>query len=471
MKTLLAACLVCVGLVGAAPLQAQALRAPATAPAMLRAPAAPRAAIRVTLEAGNGRLIEAPDGTSDIFVADPKVVDVRPANANNLFIFGVGPGHTTVAVLDHDGHPGTSFDVTVTPSSFAAGQAAAAIAKAIPGSQIQVDTSPHSLVLTGHVASAAIAEEAQAIAHGFLGEGQDVESRLSIAAPQQVGLRVRIVEMTRAVTNALGINWQALGRIGSALNQQPFQIGLTTAASGSTLSFGTNAFPGNNLGSPNLDAMINALATENLARVLAEPNLTAMSGEQASFLAGGEFPIPVGQANNTVSIEFKQYGVALAFVPTVISDRQIRLHVRPEVSELTQQGAVQISAGNSAISVPALTVRRADTTVEVGSGQSFAIAGLLQYNANTMANYLPLLGDVPVLGELFRSESFQRNETELVIIVTPYLVTPKDNAETLRVPGEAGRPLSDLEILAARRSGTAGATLPRPLGAAGFMMP
>jgi len=472
MKTLLAACLVCVGLVGAAPLQAQALRAPAAAPAPLRAPAAPRAAIRVTLEAGNGRLIEAPDGTSDIFVADPKVVDVRPANASNLFIFGVGPGHTTVAVLDHDGHPGTSFDVTVTPSSFAAGQAAAAIAKAIPGSQIQVDTSPHSLVLTGHVASAAIAEEAQAIAHGFLAEGQDVESRLTIAAPQQVGLRVRIVEMTRAVTNALGINWQALGRIGSALNQQPFQIGLTTALTGSALTLGTNGPPNMAVKNvPNIDAMINALATENLARVLAEPNLTAMSGEQASFLAGGEFPIPVGQSNNTVSIEFKQYGVALSFVPTVISDRQIRLHVRPEVSELTQQGSVQISAGNSAISVPALTVRRADTTVEVGSGQSFAIAGLLQYNANTMANYLPLLGDVPVLGELFRSESFQRNETELVIIVTPYLVTPKDNAETLRVPGEAGRPLSDLEILAARRSGTAGATLPRPLGAAGFMMP
>ena len=275
--------------------------------------------------------------------------------------------------------------------------------------------------------------------------------------------------MSRSVTNALGINWSAVGRLGSNAGQ-PFMIGLTTATSTSSITGATSSTF--NIGIANqLDALINALASENLERVLAEPNLTAMSGETASFLAGGEFPIPVGQSNNTITIDFKQYGVALAFSPTVVSNHQIRLRVRPEVSELTQQGAVQISAGNATISVPALTVRRADTTVELGSGQSFAIAGLLQYNAQTMASFVPMLGDVPVIGELFRSDGFQRNETELVIIVTPYLVSPLDDPSTLRTPGESSTLGGDIDRLIALRQGRSGQPAHRVAGSAGFVMP
>ena len=157
--------------------------------------------------------------------------------------------------------------------------------------------------------------------------------------------------------------------------------------------------------------------------MLAEPNLTAMSGETASFLVGGEFPIPVAQQNNQVTIEFKQYGVSLAFVPTVLSGGRINMKVRPEVSALTTQGAVSLGIGNSSIQVPALTVRRAETTVELASGQSFAIAGLLQDNTTLTGNALPGIGELPILGALFRSDSFQRNETELVIVITPYLVS------------------------------------------------
>ncbi|MDR3522888.1 MAG: type II and III secretion system protein family protein [Acetobacteraceae bacterium] len=421
--------------------------------------------IHVDLEAGTGRLIETPGGTTDIFVADPKIADVRPSSPTSVFMLGVAPGHTSVAVLDKDGHPGANFDVTVLPSAFNAVGASSAIARALPGSHIHVEAAPKGLVLTGQVLTPGMAETAQGIAHSYLSDGQDVENRLTVASPQQVGLRVRIVEMSRTVSNSLGIDWNISSRLGRAFGQG-FQLGLTTSPTASTLTFASSG-----AATTPLDGLINALATENLARVLAEPNLTAMSGETANFLAGGEFPIPVGESNNTISIEFKQYGVALAFTPTVISDRQIRLRVRPEVSELTQQGAVQIAAGNSTISVPALTVRRADTTIELGSGQSFAIAGLLQYNAQTAANFVPMMGDVPVLGELFRSDSFQRDETELVIIVTPYLVSPVDNPAALRTPGENSVLGGDIDRLIALRQGHSGPPAHRTAGSAGFVMP
>ncbi len=428
-------------------------------------------AVHISLEAGTGTLVQTPGGTTDIFVADPKIADVRPSNATGLFILGVAPGHTTVAVLDKDGKPGANFDVSVLPSAFNATGAASAILRALPGSSIHVEAAPKGLVITGLVANPGMAETAQGIARAYLSDGQEVENRLSIASPQQVGLRVRIVEMSRTVTSALGINWSELGQVGKLFGGQPFRIGLITATSTAAVT-GASAMPSTlAIGNNNLEALINALATENLARVLAEPNLTAMSGESASFLAGGEFPIPVGQSNNTIAIQFKQYGVALAFSPTVVSDHQIRLRVRPEVSELTQQGAVQLTAGNAAISVPALTVRRADTTVELGSGQSFAIAGLLQYNAQTMASFVPMLGDVPVLGELFRSDGFQRNETELVIIVTPYLVRPVDDPALLRGPGDAPTSIGDLERLLSLRLGQSGPPSRRIAGSAGFVMP
>ena len=426
-------------------------------------------AIHVDLETGTGRLIETPGGTTDIFVADPKIADVRPSSPTSVFRLGVAPGHTTVAVLDKDGKPGATFDVTVLPSAFNADGASSAIARALPGAHIHVEAAPKGLVLTGQVATPGMAETAQGIARSYLSDGQDVENRLTVASPQQVGLRVRIAEMSRSVTNALGINWSAMGRLGSS-GGQPFMVGLTTATSTSSVTGATSSTFSVGIANQ-FDALINALASENLVRVLAEPNLTAMSGETASFLAGGEFPIPVGQSNNTISIEFKQYGVALAFSPTVVSDHQIRLRVRPEVSELTQQGAVQISAGNATISVPALTVRRADTTVELGSGQSFAIAGLLQYNAQTMASFVPMLGDVPVIGELFRSNGFQRNETELVIIVTPYLVTPVDNPATMRSPGDVQSMGGDLDRLLALHLGSKGQPGHRIAGSAGFVMP
>ena len=187
--------------------------------------------------------------------------------------------------------------------------------------------------------------------------------------------------------------------------------------------------------------MIDALAEDGLISILAEPNLTALSGETASFLAGGEFPIPVNQRDGQITIEFKQFGVSLDFTPSVLSGERISMKVRPEVSELTDEGAVMIEG----LKIPALSVRRAETTVELGSGQSFAVAGLLQNNSRTVIQKVPGISDVPVLGGLFNSTRFQRNETELVIVVTPYLVTPVSQPGALQVANDGYVPASDLE--------------------------
>ncbi len=209
--------------------------------------------------------------------------------------------------------------------------------------------------------------------------------------------------------------------------------------------------------------MIEALSQDQLIHLLAEPTLTAMSGETASFLAGGEFPIPISSngsvGDRTITVDFKQYGVSLAFVPTVLSDGQINLHVRPEVSQLTSDGAVAIGG----IQIPALRVRRAETTVELGSGQSFAIAGLLSDTATMTGNGLPFLGDLPVIGALFRSDGFQRQETELVIVVTPYLAGPVSDPRAISAPTDSWRPPNDAErLLLLRQSGST--AVPSPAG-------
>ena len=303
-----------------------------------------------------------------------------------------------------------------------------------------------------------------------------LDNRLAVSSPIQVNLRVRIIEMSRNLTRELGINWQALGNLdgtaSSGLARQtrlriwrarpagcPAGISRPTAQAGS----GTD-----------INATIDALNRDELIRTLAEPNLTALSGETASFLVGGEFPIPIAQSQtNSISVEFKQYGISLSFVPTVTSADRIVLHVRPEVSQLSNQGAVQLGGNNNSITIPALTVRRADTTVELGSGQSFAIAGLLQDSQKMTGFGVPFLGDVPILGALFRSDSFQQNQTELVIVVTPYIVRPVSNIATIAQPDDGWRAPNDLERILLLRQSAVGTPAPRVRipGEAGFVLP
>ena len=409
----------------------------------------------VSLNAGSGRVLALPRAAASVFAAAPTIAEVRPASPTSLFVFGIAPGETTVAALDAAGRPVAQFEVVVQPSGFGAATASAGIAAAIPGSGVSVQATQAGLSLSGQVRSAADAERASSIAKGYLTGTQKLSDHLTTGSSIQVSLRVRIAEMSRSLTRELGIDWSAAASLGR-------YAALGVASAGAfAVPTSASAAAGYNFPTPgkivDLNAVIDALAQDNLVHVLAEPNLTAMSGEPASFLVGGEYPIPVAQggtSSNAITVTYQQYGVSLSFVPTVLSDGQINLRVRPEVSALTSAGAVSLQSGSGSLQIPALTVRRADTTVELGSGQSFAIAGLLQDTTTLTGNGVPFLGDLPILGALFRSDSFQRNETELVIVVTPYIVHPVSDPHALALPTDGWTPPNDLErLLLLRQSG------------------
>ena len=437
--------------------------------------AAPDGARSVTIEAGMGRVLSLGAAASSVFAADPKVVEVRPASPTSLFVFGVAPGRTTIAALSSTGVPIAQYDVVVRPSGFAANEARGGANRIVPGGRIGVETRPNGLSVTGEVTTPAEADRASRLARAFLADKGVLDNRLSVASPIQVNLRVRIIEMSRSLTRELGINWQALGNLGRYAT-----VGLATANGLADLAGSSSRVSGRYLKTngaggfgTDINAAIDALSQDQLIRLLAEPNLTALSGETASFLVGGEFPIPVAQNNNTLTVEFKQYGISLAFVPTVTSADRIVLHVRPEVSQLTDQGAVKLGNGNNTVQIPAITVRRADTTVELGSGQSFAIAGLLQDSQKLTGLGLPFLGDIPILGALFRSDSFQQNQTELVIVVTPYIVRPVSTPTALASPDDGWRAPNDLERILLLRQSAVGTPAPRMRipGEAGFVLP
>ncbi len=430
---------------------------------------APAGAQYLALESGNGRVIQLPGPAANVFVADPKVAEVRPASTNALFVFGVGPGRTTIAAMNGEGQPVAQFDVSVRPSTFAAGEAEATVARLVPNGRIRVVPQARGLMLTGTVSTPAEAARAVAILKGYLAEGQQVENQLQVQSTIQVNMRVRIVEMQRNVTRALGIDWQTMGTIGRVATNFATANGLGIAgAAAGTLKIGTR----------DANALIDALSADNLVRVLAEPNLTVMSGQPGSFLAGGEYPVPVAQKDNVITVEFKKFGVSLAVVPTVLSDGRINLHISPEVSQLTDTGSIKLgggtntSAAGQTLSIPALTVRRAETSIELGSGQSFAMAGLLQDTVTQTTSGLTFLGDLPIIGALFRSSAFQRQETELVIIVTPYVVRPVDDPAVLHTANDTFTPPNDLErILLLRQVGMASSAAPARIpGAAGFIV-
>ncbi|TPG59754.1 type II and III secretion system protein family protein [Roseomonas nepalensis] len=478
--TIATALLCCLLAPGAAP--AQAPDATSIEPA--RRPAAQRPASRVSsptgprtptlaLEAGQGRLVTLPGPAASLFAADPKVAELRPASPTTVFLFGVGAGRTTLAAIDEEGRPLAQWDVTVRPSSALISDAQSSLRRSFPGSSMRVEAGPTGVVLSGEVSTPAEAERAVAMLRTRLADEKvTVDNRLDMIGTTQVNLRVRIAEVSREVTRQFGINWSALGgigRIGTTAVLGGAGPGGLALATANALLDSTNPVDALGFGIRtgarelrDINAVIDALARDNLITILAEPNLTANTGEAASFLAGGEFPIPVSQRDNQVTIEFKQFGVSLAFVPTVLSEGRISLRVRPEVSEISESGSVRLLGGNNnAVTVPGLTVRRAETTVELGSGQSFAVAGLLQDSSRQSGRATPWVGEVPVLGALFRSDRFQRNETELVIIVTPYLVRPANAASALATPADSYVPPSDVERILYMRQVGRGAPPPR----------
>ncbi len=377
-----------------------------------------------------------------VFIANPDIADVQVISPLSVMIYGKKEGHTTLKITDKDGHDLVYKTVMVTQNLAALRETLRTV---LPSSTIKVESIPNGIVLSGDVADAAAVEDARRLAVRYIPRDGDIINRIHVKANNQIQIRVRFAEVSRDVDKRFGINWETISNVGG------FAFGLATGAdfitAGATALTRTSLDGSTNdaiaatynSGHHSVNSMIDALAKNGLITILAEPSLTAMSGETASFLAGGEFPIPVPQ-NENVTIEWKQYGVSLAFTPTVIGEDRINLHVRPEVSQLSAAGAVTIGT----VQVPALTTRRAETTIELNSGQSFAIAGLLNNQQTQSVDKYPFLGDIPVLGPLFRSTRFQNNESELVIIITPYIVKPATQ-EQLALPTDGFAPPSDTD--------------------------
>jgi pilus assembly protein CpaC len=282
-------------------------------------------------------------------------------------------------------------------------------------------------VLSGIASDAGKADKVQALAASIAGEakGSQVINRMTVATPNQVNLQVRIAEVNVTKLNEIGVNWQ------KAINDATASVAFATTNPVTLMAETTNNLRVGKLTGQATSALISALELDGFITSLAEPNLTAMSGQTASFLAGGEFPVPISGSSAatggfpTISVEFKSFGVSLAFTPTVIDANHLNLRVRPEVSELSTVGEVSVPLTNTAtVTIPALTVRRAETSVELGSGESFALAGLLMHTSQQLVSKVPWIGDIPIIGAVFRSDRFQRGETDLVVIVTPYLVQP-----------------------------------------------
>ena len=419
----------------------------------------------LNLSAGTGALVRLSAPMSDVFVANEAVADVQVRSNRQLYVFGKGSGETTVYATGANGKVVYAANVRVGNNL---GSVDEMLQLAMPEASIRATPMNNLVLLTGTVSSPTDVEEAQRLVQAYVGEGTQVVSRLRSATPLQVNLKVRIAEVNRSLLKQVGVNLLTKDLTGG------FQFGIgqgnpgTITGAGKTFnvsSVGTTLGAAGKLFGLDILSTLDLAETDGFVTTLAEPNLTALSGETASFLAGGEFPIPISQSLGSISIEYKQYGVGLAFTPIVLADGRISMRVRPEVSELSNEGSVKTGD----FTVPALTTRRAETTVELGSGQSFMIAGLLRNSSSNDIEKAPFLGDLPILGALFRSTRFRRAETELVIVVTPYLVRPVSNqlalpTDGLRMPSD---PVRVIEGQTYSSQGRPAASAPAPAPAFG----
>ncbi|RRO05539.1 type II and III secretion system protein family protein [Pectobacterium aquaticum] len=404
----------------------------------------------VRLTVNQGRLLHLNALPDSVLVADPNIASFELPSPGNLFVYAKSVGTTTLYAMDENGNVINAIRLVSEHDLKALGER---MKREFPGADIQLEASiPSGVIVRGSVDTPQdakrVIDSIQAYISASSGGGQGgggggeklpgssessgkVINQLKIKTPSQINIQVRVVEVSRKLTSELGFNWAASLSTGS---------GNMTAGSGSRLNL-FNATTGRfanptdsgflNFGRSRLSGLLTAMNQQGMATVLAEPNLTAMSGETAAFAAGGEVPI-VLITNNSVSIDYKSYGVILRMTPTLLSANRISLHIAPEVSELTDVGSVQLEGGSR---IPALTVRRADTTVELASGQSFALAGMLRSAGSQTINGVPGLSSVPMFGRLFESESTSQEETELVIIATAYVVEPV-NAGDLQTPGQ-----------------------------------
>jgi pilus assembly protein CpaC len=452
----------------------------------------------IALGVGKGTLVRLPRPVSDVFVANNKIADVQVRSPSQIYVFGIGGGETTIYASDAAGRVVYSTNVRVAQNI---DQIKSMLGMTMPAAAIEVTPMNGMVLLTGTVANPSEVEEATRLTQAFVGDKTVVVTKLKTAMPVQVNLQVKIAEVSRGLLKEFGVNLLSQDKTGGFMfgisrgrnigSFVPSDLSTFPKLDASSLfglpagtlslpfdpSSGQFLFGGSDFKAVNpatssttfnlvgrlfgldIASAIDVLEQDGVVSVLAEPNLTALSGETASFLAGGEFPIPTLDGNGAVNVEFKEFGVGLAFTPTVLDGNRIAMRVRPEVSELTDEGAVRLNN----FTIPALTTRRAETTVELGSGQSFMIAGLLRNRTNSSTDKTPLLGDLPIIGALFKSDRFQRNESELVIVITPYLVKPV-GAGQIKLPTDGYQAPTDLQrwLLGKTFEGKNASTRPSP---------
>ncbi|TWH00089.1 pilus assembly protein CpaC [Mesorhizobium sp. J18] len=362
---------------------------------------------QVDLHVGQGKLFRFSQPVESVLIADTTIADLQIVSSDMVYVFGLKPGITNLIAVSGDQQVEASMEFRVGVDGRGATEANQRLR---PNSATELTFFGNRLVAVGRTRTVNEALDVDSVARTYSPPEHPPLNNTTIDGSQQVNIRVRFAEVSRSELLAYGLDWNATITDGS------FSFGMFKRGDVSESNLGFRI--GSN--DVNIEVLLEALQRNGIVKILAEPNLTAKTGHTASFLAGGEVPVPVPQGDNSITVDYKSFGVSLDFTPTLIGNDRIALNVKPEVSSLSDSGSVTVEGLN----LPSFVVRRADTTVEVASGQTFAIAGLFQRRLSTNLQKFPVLGDVPVLGALFQSQRFQREETELVILITPYLVEP-----------------------------------------------
>jgi pilus assembly protein CpaC len=406
--------------------------------------------INLTVELNKGAMVKLDRPASSVVIADPETADVQVVSPKLLFVRGKTVGETSLYAVDQNDDPIMTATVDVTHNLSSLRQTVKRVA---PDADITFKTVDGGLVMDGYAASVDESEKIRNVASAFLGANDRMVNMIKTGGSDQVMLKVKLVEMSRTDLKNIGVNLQNVTSNGNFAWQvlQGSEILFHTAdpdvnafsSYNSVLARGTSTNTNALIRYKDVSGLLDALETQGLAHVLAEPSLTTTSGQAASFLAGGQFPLPVFGNNNTVTLDYQPFGVSLNFTPVVLSQDRISLTVAPEVSTLNFNNPIQVSG----VTYPILDTRRASAVVELGSGDSFVLAGLLKNESSNNIAKFPGVGDIPVLGALFRSTQFQNNQTELVILVTPYIVRPVADPTRLQTPIDGYKPPSDLELL------------------------
>lgn len=401
-------------------------------------------------------VLESDGPFGELSIANPAIADVTPLSDRTIYVLGKEPGTTTLTLLDAQGQLITNVDVRVAADVT---EFKERLRQILPNETIEVRTANDGIVLSGTVSSTVRMERALELAQRYAPDR--VSNLMSVGGVQQVMLKVRFAEMDRTVAKTLSSSL-ALGSSGLSVETGTWLNGdnsLSNSGVETTSGISGASLFGFDIGSVQVGILLEALEAKGVTRMLAEPNLTALSGQSASFLAGGEYPVPTSDNNGTIAVEYKPFGVELDFIPTVLDDNVISLELRTSVSEIDPTNGIDVGD----IFIAAFSTREATTTVQMRDGESFAIAGLLEDNFTDLNGQVPWLGDVPILGALFRSAEYSRNQSELVIIVTPHLVTPT-RGEVLALPTDRVRPPTEKDLFLFGR--TVGGTRRPKTGAA-----